>query len=212
MTMKTRGLLACPECDALQHEVELPRRGCAECMRCGADLVRDKPHGLERTLAFALAAAMLFAIANVYPLMELDAQGIVRTATLLETASELYEAGMWSVALLVLMTALVVPALELAVLLYMLLPLQLGLLPEGLPFAFRVAHALRPWGMVDVFILGAIVALVKLTHIATVYVSPAFYALGGYILLLTAALASFEPRAMWERAEALQERWEAERA
>ena len=211
MTMKTRGLLACPECDALQSEVELPRRGCAECMRCGADLVRDKPDGLEHTLAFTMAAAVLFAIANVYPLMELDAQGIVRTATLFETASELYEAGMWSVSLLVLMTALVVPALELAILLYMLLPLQLGILPEGLPFAFRVAHALRPWGMVDVFILGALVALVKLTHIATVYVSPAFYALGGYILLLTAALASFEPHAMWERAEALQERWEAQR-
>lgn len=212
MTMKTKGLVACPECDALQREVDLPRGGCAECVRCGADLFRDKPNSLERTLAFTIAAAVLFAIANAFALMELDAQGIVRTATLLDTSRELYEAGMWSVALLVLMTGLVVPALELAVLLYMLLPLQLGQIPEGLPFAFRAAHALRPWGMVDVFILGALVALVKLTQIATVHVNLSFYALGGYILLLTAALASFEPHAMWERAEALQEQWEAERA
>ena len=212
MTMKTKGLLACPECDALQREVPLPRHGAAECVRCGADLVRDKPHSLDRTLAFMLSAAVLFAIANTYPLMELDAQGIPRSATLLDTANELYVRGMPSVALLVLMTAIVVPAIELALFLYMLLPLRLGILPEGLPTAFRIAHAVRPWGMVDVFILGALVSLVKLTEIATVYPGVALFSLGGYIFLLTAGLASFEPHALWERAEELQDQMEAERA
>lgn len=212
MTMKTNGLLACPECDALQREVPLPRNGCAECVRCGADLVRDKPHSLDRTLAFMLAAAVLFAIANVYPLMELDAQGIQRSATLLEAATELNERGMPSVALLVLMTTIVVPAIELAAFLYMLLPLKLRIIPEGLATAFRIAHAVRPWGMVDVFILGALVSLVKLTEIATVYPGVAMFSLGGYILLLTAGLASFEPHAMWDRAEELQDDLEAARA
>ncbi|HUP29473.1 MAG TPA: paraquat-inducible protein A [Usitatibacter sp.] len=212
MTMKTNGLLACPECDALQREVPLPRNGCAECVRCGADLERDKPHSLDRTLAFMLAAAVLFAIANTYPLMELDAQGIQRSATLLDTSRALYEHDMPSVALLVLMTAIVVPAIELAVFLYMLLPLRLRVIPDGLPTAFRIAHAVRPWGMVDVFILGALVSLVKLTEIATVYPGVALYALGGYILLLTAGLASFEPHALWQRAEALQDEIDAVRA
>jgi paraquat-inducible protein A len=205
MTMKIRGLLVCPECDAVQQcPATLPRGGCAECVRCGADLERSKPSGLDRTLAFALAAAILFAIANLYPLMALDAQGMRSTATLFDTSRELYENGMWSVALLVLMTAIVVPAMELAAFLYMLLPLKLGRVPRALPFAFRVTHAVRPWGMVDVFILGALVSLVKLTSIAHVTVGPALYAIGGYILLLTAALASFEPHDLWTRAEALQ--------
>jgi paraquat-inducible protein A len=204
MKTKTKGLLACPECDALQRAVPLPRGGCAQCARCGADLQRNKPMSLDRTLAFVLSAALLFAIANVYPLMSLDAQGMQSSATLFDTSRALYEDGMWSVALLVLMTGIVVPALELAAFLYMLVPLKLGRVPRALPYAFRVTHAVRPWGMVDVFILGALVSLVKLTQIATVTVGPALYAVGGYILLLTAALASYEPHAVWSRAEALQ--------
>ena len=205
MTMKTKGLLACPECDALQREVQLEAGGCAQCLRCGADLGRYHPDSLDRTLAFALAAAVLFVFANVYPLMDLDAQGLRSAARIFDTAEELYEAGMWSVALLVLMTALVVPALELAALLYMLLPLKLGRIPPHVCFAYRITHAVRPWGMVDVFILGALVSLVKLTQIAQVHVDAALYAIGGYILLLTAGLASFDPQALWTRVEALQE-------
>ena len=204
MTSKTRALLACPECDALQLAVPLEPGACAQCMRCGADLERNKTASLDRTLAFVLSAAILFAIANAYPLMALDAQGMRSTATLFDTSRELYASGMWSVALLILMTAIVVPAMELAAFLYMLLPLRFGRLPRALPFAFRVTHAVRPWGMVDVFILGALVSMVKLTQIATVEVGPALYAVGGYILLLTAGLASFEPHAMWTRAESLR--------
>jgi paraquat-inducible protein A len=204
MTMKIRGLLVCPECDAVQRATPLPPGGCAQCVRCGADLERNKVHSLDRTFAFVLAAAMLFAIANVYPLMSLDAQGMRSSATLFDTARELYESGMWSVALLVLMTAIVVPAMQLAAFLYMLLPLQFGRVPHALPFAFRVSHAVRHWGMVDVFVLGALVSLVKLTQIAHVTVGPALFAVGGYILLLAAALASFEPHALWTRAEALE--------
>src|SRR6476646_10669791 len=111
-TMKTRGLLACPECDALQRAVPLPLGAVAECVRCGADLERNKAASLDRTLAFVLSAALLFAIANAYPLMSLDAQGMRSSATLFDTSRELYETGMWSVALLILMTAIVVPALE----------------------------------------------------------------------------------------------------
>ena len=204
MTSNTRGLLACPECDALQREVALPSRGVAQCGRCGADLFRDKPGSLDHTLAFSLAAAILFAIGNSQPIMRLDAQGMVSSATLYDTAAQLYQAGMWHVAILVAMTAIVVPAIELAALLYMLLPLHFGRIPRALAHVFRVAHAARPWGMVDVFLLGAFVSLVKLTQIAEVHVGPALLAIIGYILLLTAALASFEPRALWQRADALQ--------
>lgn len=204
MTTSERDLLACPECDALQRPTPLPARGAALCVRCGACLYRDKPDSLDRTLAFTLAAAILFAIANAHAFAWLDAKGLRASATLLDTATALFAHGMGSVGLLVLMTAIVVPALELFVLLYMLLPLHFGRVPRHLAFAFRAAHALQPWGMVDVFLLGAIVSLVKLTQIAQVHVGAALGAVVAYILLVTAALAAFEPRALWARAEALR--------
>jgi paraquat-inducible protein A len=88
--------------------------------------------------------------------------------------------------------------------LYLLVPLRMGVVPRGLPIAFRIVDAIEPWGMVEVFMLGALVALVKLRHIATVHPGAALYAMAGFIMLLSAAAASFEDRALWERVDELR--------
>ncbi len=194
------GLVACHQCDLLQRDVALPARGEAECTRCGAELFRDKPYSLDNSLAFVVAAAVVFAFANAFPLLELDARGIISSATLYDTAHELHEAGMTSVALLVFATAILFPALALGAYLYILVPLKLGQVPEGLGTAYRFLHLMRPWAMVEVFMLGALVSLVKLTQVATVYAGVGLYSAGVFIMLFAAAEASFEPREMWRRA------------
>lgn len=190
-------LVACPECDCLQREPPLVPGGCADCVRCGAELFRFKPRSIDHTLAFLLAAAVVFAFANAFPLMEMDARGLRSATTIAGTVRALHEAGMSSVALLVLATAIVFPALELAAMTWILAPLRLGHVPPGLRVAFRIVEAVRPWGMAEVFILGALVAFVKLQDVASVHTGVALYALGGFVFLLAAADASFEPRAVW---------------
>lgn len=199
-------LVACPECDCLQREAAVPVNGSAECVRCGAELWRNKPASLDRTLAFLIGAAMLFLVANAFPIMKLDAQGMETSSTLAGTAWALHREGMSTVALLVLVTAIVVPALEVALMLYLLLPLRVGIVPQGLPLAFRVVDGIEPWGMVEVFMLGALVALVKLKHVGSVHPGVALYAMAGFIILLSAGAASFEKRALWQRVEALRPR------
>lgn len=203
MSPRTPLLVACPDCDALQSAPRLVRGGCADCVRCGAELFRDKPHGLEHTFAFVLAAAILFAFANVFPIMELDANGLHRTSTLVGTALALHRSGMTSVAALVFATAILFPALEIAALLYMIAPLRLGIVPWGLRAAFRAVTWLRPWTMVEVFLLGALITFVKLRDIATVHPNAGLIALAGFVMLLAAADAAFEPRAIWQCAHAL---------
>jgi paraquat-inducible protein A len=204
MTTDTTRLLACPECDCLQREVEVPVSGKAECVRCGAELWRNKPDSLDRTLAFLLGAAMLFLVANAFPIMRLDAQGLETSSTLAGTAWALHREGMTSVAILVFITAVLAPALEVGLMLYLLMPLRFRVIPRGLPIAFRIINAIAPWGMVEVFMLGALVALVKLRHIATVHPGPALYAMAGFIMLLTAAAASFSSRALWSCVDELR--------
>jgi paraquat-inducible protein A len=206
MTTDNGGLIACHECDLLQREVALPERGEAECARCGAALYRDKPHGLDHALAFLLAACAVFIFANSFPLMELDTRGLRTTATIYDTANELREAGMTSVAILVFSTAILAPALVLGAFLYLLLPLRFGRVPEGLAIVFRFVNAIRPWAMVEVFMLGALVSLVKLTQIATVYTGVALYAVGVFIMLFAAVEASFEPRELWRRVAQIEAR------
>ena len=60
-------------------------------------------------------------------------------------------------------------------------------------------QSLRPWGMIEVFLLGVLVAIVKLSSMATVVPGPALWAFVALTVLLTAVL-SFDPRAFWEMA------------
>jgi paraquat-inducible protein A len=113
---------------------------------------------------------------------------------------------MSSFAILVLMTVILVPATQLAAMLYMLVSLKLGQAPRHLAAAFRIVHHAQPWGMVEVFILGSLVSLVKITQVADVEAYGGIYCLGGYVLALAAALGAFEPHEVWERARALGSR------
>lgn len=204
MATTTNNLLACPECDALQREPRLAPGAVAECVRCGAVLLRHNPHSLDHTLAFIAAAAVAFACANAFPIMELDAQGIRSASTLYGLVEALFATGWPSVALLVLTTVIVVPAAQLATALYLLVALKLGRVPALLRPAVRTLDAIWRWGMVEVFLLGALVSLVKLTSVADVYMGLALYAVGAYVLLVAAAVSTFDAQTLWRRVEELR--------
>ncbi len=195
--------VACPECDALQREPALVPGGSADCIRCGAELYRFKPGSIDRTLAFLLAAAIVLVLANVYPLLEMDARGLRSRTTLFGTVTALAHAGMPSVGVLVLVTALALPVVELAAMLYMLLPLRLRRIPPGLRIAFRIVNLAQFWAMAEVFLLGTLISFVKLKDIAAVHPGLALYAMGVFVFLLAAADAWYEPRAVWHCAREL---------
>ena len=64
---------------------------------------------------------------------------------------------------------------------------------------FRWVERLQPWAMMEVYLLGVIVAYVKLQDLATVHLGVALYAFVGTIILMAAADARFEPHAIWRR-------------
>jgi paraquat-inducible protein A len=107
------------------------------------------------------------------------------------------------VATLVLLTTFLAPAVELAVMLYLLLALKLGRRPAGLTLNMRILQNVTPWGMVEVFILGVIVALVKLTHYGSIIPGLALWSFGALTLLLAATAASFNVRDVWDRADSV---------
>jgi len=199
--MHALSLHACHDCDLLQREVPLVPGGTARCPRCGAVLYRRKPNGLDRTLAYSMGAAVLFVIANSFPIVGLEAAGHHSSTTLFGTVRQLYDGNMTSVAALVFTTTILMPALEIAALLYLLLPLKLGRVPSGLPAVFRLVQAVRPWGMVEVFMLGTLVALTKLAHLASVVPGIALFSFGALMFLIAAAAASFDTHALWERVD-----------
>jgi paraquat-inducible protein A len=197
-------LIACRECDCLQREVPLPAGGVAQCARCGSELYRNKPASLEHTLAFFSAAAILFLVANMYPILSLEAQGMRTTATLFGAARALHEAGYTSLGIVVVMTTILFPATQIAAMIYMVGSIERGVVPRELSLIFRAVEAVRPWGMIEVFMVGTLVSLVRLSHLAAVIPGVALYALGGVIVMFAAAEAAYEPRVLWARVAELR--------
>jgi paraquat-inducible protein A len=194
-------VVACHECDLLQREVRLPRGGTARCRRCGAVLYRDIPDGLDRALAFAVAAAVVFVVANSFPIIGLEVQGNRSSTTLYGAVETLWSQDMRSVAALVFVTTILVPALDIGAMLYLLAPLKADHLPRGWTKVFRMVQAVRPWGMVEVFMLGTLVSLAKLAHLAHLVPNVGLWAFAVLMVLLALTASSFDSHSLWERVE-----------
>jgi paraquat-inducible protein A len=194
-------LIACHECDLLHQRQPLPQGGTAMCVRCGAKLYSRKRNSLDRVLALTIAGLVLFFIANAYPLLTFRLEAQAQETTLISGVMALYDQGMWIVAGVVFFTSILVPLLQLMVMLYVILPLKLNQLPWGLPFLFRIVHAFKPWGMMEVFMLGILVSYVKLAKMATLIPGTALYAFLVLIFVLAAAAASLDPHVVWNRLE-----------
>lgn len=192
-------LVACHECDLLHRLQPLPKGGVARCTRCRAVLVRHKQNSLDRTLSLTIAGLILFIISNTYPFLALKSEGLVRETTLISGVAGLYAQDMRGLALLVFLTTILMPLFQLSGMLYILLPLKFNRLPWRLPIIFRFLQKIQPWGMVEVFMLGILVSVVKLVKLADIIPGIALYSFVGLIFVFAGIMASLDPPTIWGR-------------
>jgi paraquat-inducible protein A len=194
-------LTACPDCDLVQSLPELAPGASARCPRCNRELWRRREDSLDRTLALALAAAVLYAIANSVPMLGLTAVGREASTTVVGGAEQLWRDGQQIVAGLVLFAAVIAPALQIGFMLAIVLGAQRERAPGWVGTLLRHHPTTRTWSMIEVMMLGVLVALIKIADYATVVPGTALFALGGLVFLLAAMQASFDPREVWARVQ-----------
>ena len=197
MPAQTSPFIACRECDLLLREIPLGPKGVACCPCCGAPLYRNTPDSLNRTLSLSLTAMTFFILANVYPILGIEIQGIRNATSLFGAVRALWHEDMFMISFLVGVTTILVPAVEIAMLIYLLAPLCLRRSPPGIAPILRVLQAIKPWGMVEVFMLGILVSVVKMTDLSTIIPGVALWSFGALTLLLAAIAVSFNPRDVW---------------
>lgn len=192
-------LVACPDCDLL-NRLDGPATATLLCARCGAVLRRHRPDSIDRTLALVVAALLLFALANAFPFLAMQTGGLVQETTLLSGVHELWRQDLRLLAALVFATCVLVPAAQLIGLGAILLPLRLGRRPPpGAARILRLVQAAAPWGMMEVFMLGILVALVKLGHLATIVPGVSVFSFAALIVVMAAALSTLDPALIWAR-------------
>lgn len=195
--MERGRLVVCEQCDLVYRRQALPPNGVACCARCGAGLYRDNRADLDSLVALGVTGLIAFLIANFYPIVHIDVQGERAETTLWGAVVATYHSGYAPLAALAATCALLFPLLQILISLYVLLPLRFGRRPPGFAAAMHGLRMMWPWSAVEVFMLGAMVAVVKLGNVATVITGPGLYGFGALTALLT-FVGSFDLHELWD--------------
>jgi paraquat-inducible protein A len=194
---ETGNWISCRSCDALHLCVELEHGEQASCSRCGSELYRHIDDSLTRVMAFSLTALLLFILSHLFTFLTLDMGGRQTASHLVSAAFELGLQGYWELSLLVFLTSVMFPLLVISGLLYVSLNAGLKL---GLPAqnqVLRYVSKLLPWSLVGVFMLGVLVAIVKLMDLASVIPGPSLYFFAALLVVMVAASANLDERQVW---------------
>ena len=193
-------LVACPQCDLLQHlsyDILTGRSVC--CYRCNKELWRHRKDSFNRTLALTIATLILYIIANSGPILGLTAVGHEASTTIIGGAEKLWNNNQQIVAALVLFVAVIAPALQIGFQLFILLGCFRKRPKPWVGVLLRYLNFTRTWSMLEVMLLGVLVALTKISDYATVITSVSFFSLFAVVFLLAAMQSSFDPHEVWRR-------------
>jgi paraquat-inducible protein A len=193
--------VACPDCDLLQHLSPLEPGGRLQCVRCGSQLAK-RPVGPEGLcLALTVATAIVFVLANTSPLMDLSAVGRVSSTTIAGGALEMWRENEQLTAILVAICAVIAPGAYLLYMLVLLIAARLSPVPRWVGGMLRSVHHFATWSMLEVMLLGILVALIKIAAVASVDVGIGMFAVGALVLLFPALIVTFDEREVWQRME-----------
>lgn len=194
-------LLACHECDLLMRRPSLGEEQKACCPRCGYELVVHRAHMVRRSLALVITALLLYIPANFLPIMRLTLLGQTTHDTVWSGVVGLYETGMRTVAALVLLCSMVIPLLKLLCQLVVLLCIRHGVARRTGILFYRVYHRLREWGMLEVYLMGILVAIVKLIDMAELHVGVGLACFIGLLLAQVWLEVTMSSHQVWDALE-----------
>lgn len=191
----------CHFCDSL-HEAPSVREGiAAACKRCGAVLYQNRPASLVRATAFSLAALFLMVVVQSFPFLVMDAASIRTSLNLTSAAKALLAQGSPFLGVSLALFTIVVPLSLASGLIYVCGPLMFGRAAPGAVTVAKLLNKAEPWNMVEVFLLGVLVSLLKLAKVAEVHFGVGFWAFGVLMFCMAAAVAGIDRNELWDRLE-----------
>lgn len=198
--------VACEFCDAVQSAPRLREGEAAFCVHCGELIYQNRPNSLSRATGFSIAALIFMGMAHAFPFLSMSAAGNRNELSLIGCVKALSGDGDPLLAVLCLLFTVIAPLLLSGALLYLCGPLMIG---RALPGATKVARALKasePWSMLEVFLLGFIVSLLKLGDLAEIQFHIGLWALVAVVISIAGATAGIDRRELWDRLELAENR------
>ena len=189
-------VIICEYCDAVYRRTPLHRHQSACCQRCGGVLYRHNPLNVQQRLALCITGGVLLVFANAYPVMTISMSGLSNSATLWDSVQILSHGSITFIALVLALSIIFAPVLQIALLCWVL-GFALGRRrAPGFATCMRALEGLRPWSMLEVCLLGAMVAVIKLAGLLEVIPGIGLIALAALSVLMI-FIAGRDIRDLW---------------
>jgi len=193
----------CKFCDSVYQRTALARCEIARCSQCGAELYHARRASIDAMLALTIGSLFAFVIANLFPIASLEAQGRSNEANLWQVIIDSLDSSAAPIGALAAMTVFFFPLTQLCLFAYVLSALRMDHIPPGFRLVMHTLRQMHPWAMVEVFMLGVLVAVVKLKDVASVTPLNGTWGFAALTLLLT-LLNSCHLSELWDRADRIK--------
>ncbi|GAB6407261.1 paraquat-inducible protein A [Pseudomonas sp. MHK4] len=182
----------------LLRKPELDHGEKALCPRCGYELYAHRYNVVQRSLALVIAALLLYIPANFLPIMQLNLLGQSSQDTVWSGVVALFDTGMQSVSVIVFLCSMAIPLLKLLCQLVVLLSIRFDVGRSYGLLLYRIYHHLRDWGMLEVYLMGVLVAIVKLADMAAMTIGLGLACFIGLLLVQVLLEVVMSPHQIWQ--------------
>ncbi|KAB0495040.1 paraquat-inducible protein A [Pseudomonas vancouverensis] len=193
----TDQLIICEHCDSVYEKVVLAKHQKTLCVRCGGVLQRYNGLTVEQRLALTFTALVLWIFANCYPVMSISLKGLKNSATLWDSVLALSLGPITFMAMVAAIAMIIAPIFQLLLLIWVLSFALRQQRAPGFKFCMRWLETLRPWSMLEVCLLGAMVAVIKLAGLLDVLPGIGLFALA-VLSLMMIRIAGRDIRDLWD--------------
>ncbi len=188
---------ACPECDLLLSFSETLATHSLRCPRCGCQVHKRSSGWLEKTLVLSATGLLLYLPALLLPLMTLETLGMTDSGNVLDTLLVFYKNGYYVVALVILISAVFLPLLLLSLIFTITLLLTLHRHPAFLLKLFRFFIFLEEWAMVEIYLLGIMITIMKMRRTAEIHFDPGFFCFAALVLISMGITTVLDKEHIW---------------
>lgn len=190
-------ITACPGCDLLIPVPAVPDGHYIACGRCGTTLSKSYTDSIDRVIALSFAGLLLYLPAMLLPLMTLSSLGLKGNGSVVDTCIGFYQNGYILVSIITFITAVIVPFLKIFIPFITAVSLKLGRRGKFLIPSFKLHKHLEEWGMVEIYLLGILITLIKMGDVASIDFNLGFFCFIGLVLLSMAVSVYIDRRLFW---------------
>lgn len=184
--------IQCDQCLTVVHLPSLDHRQRAVCPKCGHTLLTYRYHQNDKVLAFAISALIFLGLSLPFNFLSFRASGIQHQIALPDSFNALLNQDYLSLAIITGLATVVFPGLVLTGMMILSHCRKHNKKPVFVKHVFFWVKALMPWSMAEIFLVGTLVSLIKISSMADIAIGLSFYAFIGFSVCMTACIIQFD--------------------